>query len=86
MCAPRTTLSPNCHKKFGVHSRDFEVIVHYRHRHHNLVKQFLPAMSGLPFRELDSHLKLGHSDRGDCYIVLVPNHVVEIGVRPLRID
>ena len=79
-------MSPNCHKKFGVNSGDLEVIVHYRHRRHNFVEKFLTAMPSLAFRKRDSHLKLGHGNGGYCYVVLVPNRVIEIGVRPFRIN
>jgi hypothetical protein len=81
-----TTLPPNGHQKFGVSPGDLKVIIHYRHRHHNFVEKFLPTVPSFPFRKLNSHLKLGHSGGGDGYIVLVPNHVIEIGVRPLCID
>jgi hypothetical protein len=80
MRTPWATLSPNRYKQFGVNSGDFEVIVHYGHRRHNLVKKFLTTMPSLPFRKFDSHLKFGNSDGGDCYVVLVPNRVIEIGV------
>ena len=79
-------MSPNRYEKFGVSSGDFEVIVHYGHRRHNFVKKFLTTMPGLPLRKLDSHLKFSHSDGGNCYVVLVADRVIEIGVRPLSID
>ena len=69
-----------------MYSSDFNVIVHYRQRNQNFVEKFLTTMSGLPFRQFNSHLKLRHSDGGDCYVVLVSNHLVKIGVGPFRID
>jgi len=69
-----------------VSSGDFEVIVHNRHRDHDFVKKFLTATPGFALRQLDPHLKLGHSDGGNCYVVFVANQFVEIGVRPICIN
>jgi hypothetical protein len=43
-------------------------------------------VSGLSFGQLDPDLKFGHCDGGDCDVVLVSNQVIEIGMRPLRIN
>ncbi len=43
-------------------------------------------MSGLSFGQLDSDLKFRDCDGGNCDVVLVSNQVIEIGMRPLRIN
>jgi hypothetical protein len=81
-----TPLSPNGCKKYGVNSGNIEVIVHYGHWRHYLVKKFLTTLPSLAFRKFDAHLKLSHGNGSDCHVVLVSDRVIKIGIRSLGID
>jgi hypothetical protein len=67
-------------------SRYCDVVIHNRHRRNNFIEEVPTTLPGPSFRQLDSHLKLGHRNGGNRYVVLVFDHLVEIGMRPLCID
>lgn len=86
MGSPGTTLTSNRNEKFGVSPRYCEVVVDNRERRHDVVDEVSTPLPGSPLGQLHPNKKLGqrYSCHGD--VVVVVDYVVEIGVRPFRVN